>query len=141
MEYTEIESILQSILEKEIEILDKPTEEEWKELSNKFKYIFSNEFKYFIELMSLWSFPGDIYNVSKGNNNGNDTIEDVYSYECKCNNWSKDMIPFYGIGNGDYFCISSLDSKVYYYYHDKGITEEYCGNFNDWIKGLPNFLA
>lgn len=34
-------------------------------------------------------------------------------------NWNEDMIPFYGIGNGDYFCINKLDLKVYYYYNDK----------------------
>lgn len=34
------------------------------------------------------------------------------------------MIPFYGIGNGDYFCISTLDPKVYYYYDDKINFEE-----------------
>ena len=141
MEYNEIESILATILEKETDTLDKPTVEEWQELSTKFKCSFSDEFRYFIELMSLWSFPGDIYNVSKGNNNGNDTIEDVYNHEMKNGNWKANMIPFYGIGNGDYFCINTLDSKVYYYYDDKGEVDEYCDSFKIWIEDLPNFLA
>ncbi|NRT73817.1 SMI1/KNR4 family protein [Clostridium beijerinckii] len=141
MEYNKIESILATISEKETDILDKPTAEEWKELSNKFNCSFSDEFRYFIELMSLWSFSGEIYNVSKGNNNGNDTIEDVYNHEMKYGNWNVNMIPFEGIGNGDYFCISKLDSKVYYYYHDKDEFEEYYDSFKTWMEDLPNFLA
>lgn len=141
MKYEEIESILANILEKETDILDKPTAEEWKELSKKFKCSFCDEFKQFIELMSIWIFPGEIYNVSKINNNGNDTIEDVYDHEMKNGNWKVNMIPFYGIGNGDYFCISTLDAKVYYYYNDKEKFEEYCDSFKAWIEDLPNFLA
>ncbi|MGX4601810.1 SMI1/KNR4 family protein [Faecalimicrobium sp. JNUCC 81] len=141
MEYKEIEDILKTLLEKETDKLDKPTDKEWQELSKKFNYSFKKEFKYFIELMSEWSFPGDIYNVSKENNNGNDTIEDVYNHEIESGNWNANMIPFYGIGNGDYFCINVMDSKVYYYYSDKDKFEEYCNNFKTWIEDLHNFLA
>lgn len=141
MNYNAIESILASILEKETEKFDRPTAEDWKKASDIFNYPLSDAFRYFIELMSTWSFPGDIYNVSKGNNNGNDTIEDVYKHEMNNGNWNGCMIPFYGIGNGDYFCISSLDSKVYYYYDDKQKFEVYCNSFEEWIKDLPNFLA
>ncbi|MBU3174526.1 SMI1/KNR4 family protein [Clostridium estertheticum] len=144
MNYNEVEDILASILEKETEILDKPTEDEWKELSGVFNYTFSNEFQYFIELMAEWSFPGDIYNVSKGNTNGNDTIEEVYEHEMNNGNWDSKMIPFYGIGNGDYFCLNAMELnevKVYYYYDDKGIFEEYSDNLCKWIKDLPMFLA
>ncbi|GAA0086295.1 hypothetical protein UT300007_27340 [Clostridium sp. CTA-7] len=56
-------------------------------------------------------------------------------------NWNANIIPFYEIGNGDYFCISRLDSKVYYYYDDKGKVEEYCDSFKTWIENLPNFLS
>ncbi|ENQ3105771.1 SMI1/KNR4 family protein [Bacillus cereus] len=141
MKYTEVESIVATVLEREAEIFDKPTNEEWKELSDKFNCSFSDEFRYFIELMSLWSFPGDIYNVSKGNNNGNDTIEEVYNHEMSNGNWDSNMIPFYGIGNGDYFCLHVIESKVYYYYDDKGEFEEYCASFKIWIGDLPNFLV
>lgn len=141
MEYKEIEKILKNLLDKEEDKLDKPTDKEWEELSNKFNYSFENEFKYFIELMSEWSFPGDIYNVSKENNNGNDTIEDVYNHEMENGYWKSNMIPFYGIGNGDYFCINRDDSKVYYYYSDKDKFEKYSNNFKSWIEDLPNFLA
>lgn len=141
MNYSEIESILANLLEKETDLLDKPTAEEWHQLSDKFHCSFSYEFRYFIELMSLWAFPGDIYNVSKRKNNGNDTIENVYNHEMTNGNWSQSMIPFYGIGNGDYFCIGRLDAKVYYYYDENGEFQKYCETFEEWILKLPEFLA
>ncbi|WP_242274689.1 SMI1/KNR4 family protein [Bacillus cereus group sp. BfR-BA-01310] len=88
MNYNEVESILSNILERETEVLDKPTDKEWKGLSDKFNCSLSNEFKYFIELMTFWSFPGDIYNVSKGKTNGNDTLEEVYNCEMSNSNWN-----------------------------------------------------
>lgn len=140
MEYNEIETILKSCLVKEDVEFDKPTEHEWDELANITNCNFSKEFKIFIELMSVWMFPGDIYNVATQNNNGNDTIITVYNHELKYGDWKKDMVPFYGIGNGDYFCISASDSKVYYYYGDEERFEEYCDNFEMWINQLPEFL-
>lgn len=109
MDYAEIENILKIVLDEEVEMFNKPTEAEWRELSSFFNCKFSKEFKYFIELMSKWSFPGDIYNVSKENTNGNDTIEAVYKHEMKTGNWKSNMIPFYGVGNGEYFCLNSID--------------------------------
>ncbi|MDS0526676.1 SMI1/KNR4 family protein [Clostridium sp. SHJSY1] len=144
MNYNEIKVILKNVLDKESEKFDKPTETEWEELSKFLNCTFSNEFKYFIEFMSEWSFPGDIYNVSKGNTNGNDSIEEVYKYEMKNGNWKSSMIPFYGIGNGDYFCLNSNEgsqSKVYYYYEDKDSFEVYCDSFENWLKDLPEFLT
>lgn len=140
MEYNEIETILKKYLAKEDVEFDKPTEQEWDELANITNCNFCKEFKAFIELMSIWMFPGDIYNVATQNNNGNDTILIVYNHELKYGNWNKDMVPFYGIGNGDYFCISALDPKVYYYYADMDRFEEYCDNFEIWINRLPELL-
>ena len=140
MEYQDIEAILKNYMGKEDVEFDKPTEQEWDELACLTNCNFSEEFKMFIELMSVWMFPGDIYNVATENNNGNDTIAIVYQHELKYGNWKKEMVPFYGIGNGDYFCISALDSKVYYYYGDMESYEEYCDNFEMWINRLPEIL-
>lgn len=108
MTYIEIEEILSKILDKQTHTYDKPTSNNWLSLSKHLNYFFSNEFKCFIELMAYWDFPGDIYNVSRGHNNGNDNMQDVYEHEMLHGNWNENMIPFYGIGNGDYFCISKL---------------------------------
>ncbi len=89
-----------------------PTPKDWDKLEKQIKFVFPETFKAFIELMSEYSFPGDIYNVLEDNNNGNDTILDIYKYESEYSEWDKNMIPFYGIGNGDYFCICKTDCKI-----------------------------
>jgi hypothetical protein len=140
----EIEAILKTVIEVEGIEFDPPSEMDWSNLENKLSCTFSNEFKAFIELMSRYSFPGDILNVSTGSTNGNDTIEFTYDYELSQGNWDTEMIPFYSVGNGDYFCLSkkeSPNSPVYYYYHEDSRTEQYSDSFENWIKELPEFLS
>ena len=117
-----------------------PTREDWEELESQLNCKFPETFKAFIELMSEYLFPGDIYNVLKENNNGNDTILYVYKYETKYSEWDKNMIPFWGIGNGDYFCICKTNNKIYYFYHDRLSFEDYSENMDKWIMELPDFL-
>ena len=140
----EIEVILSGILDKEESLFDSPSQNDWDNLSRKFNCKFNDDFKHFIDLMSEYSFPGDIFNVSFGKTNGNDSIDLVYDSEMKAGGWNPDMITFYGIGNGDYFCISSKEgpvTAVYYFYHEDFRVEHYSASFAEWIKGLPAFLA
>ena len=142
MKKEDIEKILQSCseVEKENKEYAIPTKEEWMKLEKQVQYVFPDEFKAFIDLMSVYLFPGDIFNATEHNNNGNDTILYVYQYESRYQEWDSHMIPFMGIGNGDYFCISKLDSKIYYFYCDKLMFEVYSQSMSDWIKELPDFL-
>ena len=140
MNAKEIEGILQSCLVEEMEIYEYPTDEEWKRLEESLDCKFCNEFKTFINLMSKYMFPGDIFNVKNENNNGNDTIIDVYKYECRYPEWDANMIPFYGIGNGDCFCLRKNDMKVYYFYEDRLEFGFYMETFAEWILDLPDFL-
>ncbi|SEN49680.1 SMI1 / KNR4 family (SUKH-1) [Terribacillus saccharophilus] len=140
----EIARILSNILDKESENLDNPSSNDWSKLESKFSCSFPKEFVYFIELMSDYSFPGEILNVSSGNTNGNDTIEFTYDYERNQGDLEEDLIPFYSIGNGDYFCLVSKEcpnSGVYYYSHEESVIEKDADNFEDWIKQLPGFLS
>lgn len=140
MNYNQIENILSKLLDKEHNLYDVPTEAEWNDLSKILNVNFTQEFKYFISLMSFWSFPGDIFNVSNGKTNGNDSIAFVYKFELDNNeNWDPNMIPFYGIGNGDYFCIN-YNNSVYFYDHEQNAFEKYFDTFELWIKDLPTFL-
>lgn len=144
MNKDEIESLLEDILEAEVGQHDPPSSDDWKQLENKFSCKFNYEFRYFIELMASYSFPGDILNVSTGQTNGNDMIEFTYDYEINQGHWNSDLIPFYSIGNGDYFCLNSKEcpmSPVYYLYHEDSRVEKYSNSFADWIKGLPDFLG
>jgi len=140
----EVESVLQRVLRPEAVPLDPPTVEDWRQLESRFGCRFGNEFKSFIALMSKYQFPGDILNVSSGRTNGNDSIELAFEYESQESGWDANMIPFYAIGNGDYFCLSKEEcpaSRVFYYYADRKTFEPYSGTVEDWIQQLPLFLA
>lgn len=139
MDFEKIERILQSCLQEETEQFAYPTAEDWESLEKKLNCRFCAEFISFINLMSKYKFPGDIYNV-KNDHNGNDMILDVYQYECQYPEWDENMVPFYEIGNGDYFCIHKENNKVYYFYADSLEFELYMDTFSEWILNLPDFL-
>jgi SMI1-KNR4 cell-wall len=140
----EIRALLSTILPVESRNVVPPTVEEWQALERRFGTRFPPEFVAFIELMSEFSFPGDIYNVSQaGATNGNDTIELVYENERKYSIWPDELIPFYGGGNGDYFALSKKEgesSAVYYRYHENGRIEKHSDSFDSWLAQLPEFL-
>lgn len=143
MEKIEIESLLECILETEWMDLDIPTEEDWESLEKCFECKLPLEFKYFIELMTKYIFPGDILNVSSGKTNSNDTISFTYEYEIEHGKWDKELIPFYSIGNGDYFCLHSkegINTGVYYYSHEEDKIKKEADSFKDWIKNIHAFL-
>ena len=71
MKKNEIEKILKTCMEKEEIAYAIPTPKDWDKLEKQIKFVFPETFKTFIELMSEYSFPGDIYNVLEDNNNGN----------------------------------------------------------------------
>ncbi len=139
----EVRKVLSEILDPEISRLDSPTGADWQRLEERFGTRFPSDFKSFIELMAEFSFPGDIYNVSASEKtNGNDLIEVVYDSEISLG-WPSDLVPFYGIGNGDYFALDrreGTESGVYYRYHENGIIKPYARSFEEWIKRLPAFL-
>jgi len=139
----EIRALLSTILSAESGTVVPPTAEEWRALETRLGTRFPKEFAYFIELMSEFSFPGDIYNVTQaGRTNGNDTIELVYKNERLNSAWPEELIPFYGIGNGDYFALNRNEgssSAVYYRYHESGRIERYSDSFDSWLAQLPAF--
>ena len=135
-----IENILNSTLKIQTDKPIYPTKEEWDRFENYFGCEFSTEFKWFIDFMSKYSFPGEIYNVKDKSINGNDTIIFVYEYESKYDDWDKEMIPFCGIGNGDYVCINKTNMEIYYFYSEVPEYEKLNNSFSEWIMELPTFL-
>ena len=127
-----------------IDPYDVPDQNDWMAIEQKFKINFCKEFMWFMEIINEFLFPGDILNVKEdGNTNGNDTIVFTYDHEIKHGSWPAQYIPFYSIGNGDYFCLSSKDDvacKVYYYYHETSLVKKYAENFSEWISDLPSFM-
>lgn len=144
MKRDEIEKMLGSMLERELGKFDYPSASDWIMIEEKFGCQFPIDFKFFIELMSVYSFPGDILNVSNGKTNGNDTIEFTYDYEMKQGRWKEELIPFYSIGSGDYICLHSTEcpnTGVYYYAHEENNIEREADNFETWLHQLPTFLS
>lgn len=144
MSPNEMERILQSLIASETATLDPPSSADWDRLESKFGCRFDDDFKTFIGLMSRYSFPGDILNVSSGRTNGNDSIALAYDLECMGPDWNPVMIPFYAIGNGDYFCVNKVKcpaSPVYYFYSERPAFERYSTSFDEWVSQLPEYLA
>ena len=141
----EIRALLSTVLPAKSGGIGPPSTEEWQALEGRLGTCFPEEFVYFIELMSEFSFPGDIYNVTRADRTkDNDTIELVYAHERRLSGWPDELIPFYGIGNGDYFALHRDEgraSAVYYRYHEDGRIERYSASFASWLIELPAFLS
>ena len=143
MEKNEVREILSQNLEKEFEQIDQASEADWNKLQQRMQTRFPESYRWFIELMTEYSFPGDILNIQEsGQTNGNDSISLIYDSEFRESEhpW---LIPFYSIGNGDYFCLDSREkenSAVYYVYHEDGRVSCEKPSFEDWLRSLPDFL-
>lgn len=143
MSIEEIESTLAKVLRPESVPLDPPSQRDWQQLEEKFGCTFGGEFRGFIHLMSKYQFPGEILNVSTGRTNGNDSIVIAYELEANQHGWAAEMIPFYAVGNGDYFCLSANEcpaSRVFYFFADRLVFEPYANSMEGWIRDLPTFL-
>ncbi len=141
----EIEKILELLFRKRPGPYDPPTQEDWKHLAQKFGTEFNDDFLRFMELIGRFRFRGEILNVARHGNVGrNDSIETSYDFEMEHGRWNEDMIPFYSIGNGDYFCLSASGAKtspVFYAYHEDGRVERYSDTFENWITQLKTFFS
>jgi hypothetical protein len=144
MKKDDVRLVLSKCLRKYDVEYDTPTNDDWMKFEAFFGTKFPQSFRSFIDLMAEFSFPGDIYNVKNdGYTNGNDDIISVYTSESSFSDWSRNLIPFYGIGNGDYFVIDAGEgekSAVYYRYHETGEVEKYSSSFDEWIEKIPEFL-
>lgn len=136
-------SIIEKHLRLSMEPSERPSGRDWINLERYFDISFPVNFKRFIDCMSFFVFPGEVFNVVSNSVNRNDSIKDVYIFEIKLGTWPKDLVPFYGVGNGDYLCLSRLESefsKVYYYNHeDQSYTAEY-DSFDDWLLDLSDYV-
>ena len=140
----EVEEILSHLLLPAADTYEVPSEQGWRTLESRFGTRFPQDFVNFVEAMTSFDFPGELYNVSSGlRTNGNDTIVTVYDMEVADPAWPRWLIPFYGIGNGDYFALDARagdSSPVLYWYHERKRAEKYSESFAEWVKQLPAFL-
>ncbi|HLW67256.1 MAG TPA: SMI1/KNR4 family protein [Gemmataceae bacterium] len=143
MNREEVRRLLQKLLGKEPVPFDAPSPSDWAKLEAQFQCTFDDTFRAFIDQMSVFRFPGDVFNVSTGRTNGNDSIELVYDLESQSQHWDPDMVPFYGVGNGDYFCLCKKEcpnSPIYYFFAESATFAKYASSFGQWIERLPELL-
>lgn len=143
MQEGEINLILKSSLVGVSNSFDTPSESDWLNLETRLGYRFPNSYRIFIEKLTNYVFPGDMLNIATGVTNGNDSVMDVYTFEIENGDWDVRLIPFYDIGNGDYFCFKAngRGDSVYYYDHSSGEVSIESESFDDWLRGLPEFLS
>ncbi len=123
---------------------DVPTERDWDTFREKFGTAFGPTFRSFIELMSKYEFPGEIFNVASGNVSLSSSIYKVYDYEITQEFWNNDMVPFYSLGTGDYFCLSmnqGCNSKVYFFRHSDNTFEVKHESFSEWVDELGTWFS
>lgn len=143
MDKNEVREILSQNLDKEFTQLDPITEADWNKLENLVQTQFPESYRWFVELMAEYSFPGDILNIQeRGRTNGNDPVSLVFESEFRDSEYPW-LVPFYSIGNGDYFCFDAREkenSAVYYFHHEDGRLSCENPSFEDWLRALPKFL-
>lgn len=132
-----VEELLKEYLNTNLEDGYKNTQEDWDYLEQYFNCKFDEYFKAFMDLMSKYSFEGDILGISEKGDT--DSIIYVYNHELEFQEgvWDTDLIPFHSIGNGDYECISIRrcpNSPVYYVSHEDNEKEEVSKSFQGWVK-------
>jgi len=121
-----------------------PSAEEWDNFNRKMAIMTPLSFQWFIELMSEFDFPGDILNIAgEYKTNGNDYIDETVRQESSIPNG---FVPFYAVGNGDYFGLSSVGEEnapptVAYWFHEDGHVEITNASFDEWLAELPAFLS
>jgi hypothetical protein len=121
-----------------------PNREDWTFLERKFHCSFSPEFVAFAELIVDYNLPGMMRVRREGDSaSGDPTIDWWYDHEMSFGSWNPDMIPFIGVGNGDFFCLSVADgpqSGVYYADHEAGEEQRLTASFQEWLERLEEFL-
>ncbi|NOU31336.1 MAG: SMI1/KNR4 family protein [Polyangiaceae bacterium] len=141
----EVRTLLAQLLPEAPVRFEPPSPEAWKALEMRFETEFPDEFVYFIDLMGEYDFPGAIYSVSdEGRTTFDAPIGFVYDQEVELFRWPPQFVPFYGIGNGDYFALNREEgraSRVYYRDHEDESMSEYSPSFAAWLEQLGDFLG
>jgi len=136
---SEIEEIITTAIPHNSTGCPPPSDADWQSLELKFNCKFSADFKTFTSLATTsYCRPGEILEVSAVN--GHDSIPLCYDMERQFGHWQPEMIPFFAIGNGDYYCLCASEcpeSRVYYYSLDRRKFEVAFDSLEGWLATLP----
>jgi hypothetical protein len=136
MTKNEIDSLLNEIFPTESEPLAAPTTTDWEEIKTFFSTEFPEDFVFFMELIGNYCIKGELLRISEKNNiSGIDTIVSAVLAERTVGNWPENLIPFFSVGNGDYYCLTKgLAARVVYIYHEDRSMELLHDSFELFLK-------
>ena len=143
MTRNKIDALLRSLFTLKSDTNTPPTQSNWNELVSFFGASFPDEFISFMELAGNHYIEGGLLRIADdGNIRGKDTIISSVEAEKSLGSWPDDLIPFYSVGNGDYYCISKeRDTPVLYLYHEDHSVEVLHDSFELFLENeLPDFV-
>jgi len=139
----EIRTILERHFSRRSEAESGASDEEWDRVQEYFSCQFPESFRLFMTIVTEYYFEGGLLSVaSDGEIEGEDTLITTVELEREMGNWPIDAVPFYDVGNGDYYCLNGNEgpnSRVYYVYHEDRRVEIVKASFDDWIRGMPDY--
>lgn len=133
----QLEQIIAKVARQYMFPKEPPTEQDWEGLESRFSFKFPDEFKYFSEIICRYCLSGGYLSIGPGK--GEDDIALVYDNEMEEGLWhDPNLIPFYSVGNGDYYCFNKTNSKIYFVYHDDCHNEQTHDSIEEWIIDTVN---
>lgn len=127
--------------------LEEPTNEDWEELEKKTKFIFPDDFKDFFKQVRKYYFEGELPSFSGRVSDGIDWFDLIDRERNQSENpIPVQLIPFCGVGNGDYHCFHITDAgsrtfNIVYWYAEE-YWEQQLNNlhiltddFTSWLNG------
>jgi len=141
MNESNINALLKSLFPAETEIKKRPTARDWQELCEFLNFEFPSEFVDFTNLSGAYRIDGTFLKVANnGELFGVETIASVIIAEGKIKGWPPSLIPFFSVGNGDYYCLDKNNDSVTYLYHEDRSTEKLHNTFRLFLQNeLPDF--
>ena len=144
MDKNEVENVLVSTFRQRADSLPSPTVNDWAALRSYFGATqLCDEFVFFMELAGRFRIEGELLRVADGRClQGVDTIVSAVEAEKGISGWPGSLIPFYSVGNGDYYCVSTEPAgAVVYLDHEGGSHKVLWKSFSEFLKeGLVDLV-
>lgn len=136
MTESEIRFILAGIFRAQSPAQAAPTQKDWENLSSFLLTGFPEDFVHFMNLAGSFYIEGELLRVAvNGDLLGADTIASAVIAEKNVGGWPDNLIPFFSVGNGDYYCLEKgVRSSVVYIYHEDRSTETLHESFEAFLK-------
>ena len=136
MTENEIRSLMANIFRAEMPPKAAPNRSDWDKLFAFFETEFPDDFVHFMNLSGNFYIEGELLRVAvDGELIGDNTIVSVVIAERNIGGWPDNLIPFFSVGNGDYYCLEKGEQpSVVFIYHEDRSTEKMHESFEAFLK-------